>query len=187
MLAAAGSVSVVFAGCVTNDGTLAPRNDATDANDAPGETPGSSSSPTDTDDEEHPTPEESDTPTDDGSTATPGQPVVTDRSFTVTDQRCGGGDNHARISYAEDRVLVEGTIRGSNTCYTAEQTGASYDGTADELTVTIRSYEEASNGVCSMCLVDIDYESRTSFDQGLPDSVVVVHNGQTVASKERSS
>lgn len=122
-----------------------------------------------------------DSPTDspaDSPTPTPG---VAGTEFGVTDKGCGSGESAARVERDGDRVVVDGVVRGSNTCYTADLAGTTYeDGT---LTVRVRSYEPTDAGVCGQCIVDIEYRATVTVGGPFPEKVVVVHDGERVASK----
>lgn len=168
--AAAVAGTGVLAGCA---------NTGPDAG-GPSDGDGSTDSPTDS-----PTrsPTESPTPTE-GSGS--GSREVTARSFEVLEQSCGEGENSATVERGDDRVVVEGTIRGSNTCYTAELERAEYDSGADRLTVAVRSYEhtpEDETPACGQCIVDINYRATVEFNNGTPDEVTVQHNGEHVTTK----
>lgn len=111
---------------------------------------------------------------------------VAETTFDVVENTCGEGRDEASVSFG-DHVSVSGTIRGSNTCYTATLDGATYDAAADRLTVRVRSSvpEGRETAACGQCLVDIDYDAAVRFEGGLPGTVVVEHDGEQVASAER--
>lgn len=130
-----------------------------------------------------------DAPTASPTTSPTASPSATDAgssvagtSFEVVESDCGEGTDAATVSFG-DHVAATGTIRGSNTCYTAELEAADYDGEADRLTVRVRSYVPESEGTpaCGQCIVDVDYEAEVRFDGSLPGTVAVEHNGQEVA------
>ena len=106
------------------------------------------------------------------------------RSFEVVSSECGQGENRADVSRSDDRVDVDGTIGGSNGCYTAELQDATYDDGADELTVAVRSYDDSDGGeVCQDCIVDVDYRASVEFRDGTPGEVTVVHDGDHVTTE----
>lgn len=105
---------------------------------------------------------------------------MTARSFEVLDRGCGEGENSASVRRGQDQIEVEGTIRGSNTCYTAELDRAVYDDEADNLTVEVRSYEPDDATACAQCIVDIEYRATFDFQGGTPQEVTVRHNGEHV-------
>lgn len=109
----------------------------------------------------------------------------TDQSFEVLERRCGRGENQAEVEHGNERVVVGGTIRGNNTCYTAELERADYDADADTLTVDVHSYENNGGDFCGMCLLDIEYRATVEFDGGAPNDVVVNHNGEQVTESSR--
>lgn len=170
--------TLLRAAAVAGTGVLAGCADTGPDSGSPAD--GQTDSPTDSPTE---TPTESPTATE-GSGG--GSREVTDRSFEVLEQSCGQGENSATVERGDDRVIVEGTIGGSNTCYTAELERAQYDSGADRLTVAVRSYEhtpEDETPACGQCIVDINYRATVEFDDGTPDEVTVRHNGEHVTSE----
>jgi hypothetical protein len=102
------------------------------------------------------------------------KPSLVHNSFEIVSAGCGTGKSDTSVSFG-DSVRVTGTIRGKNSCYTAELKSAVLD--QGTLTVTVRSFETENSGVCAMCLKTIEYESTYTFEGGLPERVVVIHNG----------
>lgn len=158
-----------------------------DGSDGTGGTDGTATNdPTDDGASETETGTGEDTPTEtETTTETPedsgGSNAVVNRSFEVVSSECGQGANRADVARSDDRVDVDGTISGSNGCYTAELEDATYDDGADELTVAVRSYDDSDEGeVCQECIVDIDYRASVEFRDGTPGEVTVVHNGEQV-------
>lgn len=127
-----------------------------------------------------------DTPTDEATpTPTPSptpEPAVTDTGFAVTDQSCGTGGAGATVTREDGTVTVDGTATGNNGCYTAVLERAAFDG--DELRVAVTTREEGGDETaCIQCIVDIDYEATVDYD-GEVGSVVVTHDGETVADRD---
>lgn len=108
---------------------------------------------------------------------------MTNHTFEIRNKECGTGKNQATVTRDGNRVIVDGTIDGRNTCYTAELKRAQYHSDTDELTVAVRSYEEDGGGTCGQCIVDIDYRGSFEFEGGTPDEVAVRHNGEHVTSE----
>lgn len=159
---AGASAGVLLAGCLDS-------GNGTTGGDTPGtDSPTPTSSPT-----ASPSPTES-------------SASVSGTSFEVVENACGSGTDAATVSFG-DHVLVTGTIRGQNTCYTAKLEAADYDAEADRLTVRIRSYVPESKGTsaCGQCIVTIDYEAEVRFDGDLPETVAVEHNDKEVAWEQR--
>lgn len=148
----------LLAGCATNSPA------------GPAETPTS-----------HPEPTETPTPTD-----TP-MPSITDTGFSVTGIQSGTQVNEASVSFETDRVVVTGTIAGTDGCKTAHLADA--DLTDGELTLTVATKDRPDAGMCTQAIVEISYEATVSFEPTPPTSVRVVHEsvGETVevASAER--
>lgn len=129
-----------------------------------------------------PTPTATATPT-----PTSGRTRLTGEEFTVLDSGCGTGSNRATVEWADRTVTVTGVISGRNGCYTAELKNARYVEDADELRVGVRSYNPNTEAACTQCIVDIEYRSTFEFEGGLPDTVVVGHNGERVERAESDS
>lgn len=173
----------VTAGCTApNQGTDANGDDRSptdtptkSASETPAESP--TESPTETRTEsptETPTESPTESPSDSGA--------VTETSFEILENECGTGQDEATVDQGTDQVVVEGTISGRNSCFTAELEAATYDTDTGELTVAVRSYSsDGGNGGCTECLVDIEYRATVSYDAPDPESVTVLHNDEPVA------
>ena len=128
--------------------------------------------------------EVADETTDDGSddgepTETPaeGPPRLEDTSFEVLRVDPGVGADRTDWSVEDGVVTVEGSIGGSDTCYTARLASAAYDADADLLSVEVESYRDADpEQACAMTLVEIDYRARFTFSGGSPTDVAVDHH-----------
>jgi hypothetical protein len=109
---------------------------------------------------------------------------VADVTFEVLNVESGIEDESASVTFEDDGLLVEGTITGNNSCYTARIAEMSLsDG---EFTLSVESYEDADEDqMCAQELVDITYEAVVEFDDRGPETVVVEHNSSTVATDER--
>lgn len=105
----------------------------------------------------------------------PGSPGVTEPRLDVTGRECGEGANRASVAVLDDRVMIEGTIAGSDTCDTAALSGVSRreDGA---LTITVGAVRESDGTeACAQCITDIDYTATIPFDTPAPERVVVIH------------
>ncbi len=120
-------------------------------------------------------------------TATPNPVTMQDTTFEVTG-RGGASDQQGsadvEFDTADDRLVVTGTIVGSDGCKTAALGDVKYDTEADELRVNVVTKDEegSEDKMCTQALVDIDYELVVRFDGGIPKSASVSHNGQGVTS-----
>lgn len=127
-----------------------------------------------------PEPSPTDTPSPDGTT---GGSRLVDRSFAVLEEGCGSDSEVADATRDGSRVTVTGTITGSDSCHTGRLAGATYAGSDGRLRVSVETYVPPSTAtmVCAECLVDIDYEATFTFEGGVPGEIVIVHDGETVA------
>lgn len=96
-----------------------------------------------------------------------------EEEFTVENVGSGTGKNEATVSFDGD-VVVDGTIRGKNGCYTASLGSVGYED--GSLTVVVESHEKEGAEACTQALVDIDYLATFTFDGELPDTVTVEHD-----------
>lgn len=105
--------------------------------------------------------------------------------FRVVGARNAGSQNpdDAEIEFDEEnrRVVVEGTIRGSDGCKTAVLESAEYDTGDDrvELSVVTQNREDAERKMCTEALVEIDYVAEVYFDGEIPNNASVSHDGRT--------
>lgn len=107
-------------------------------------------------------------------------PTLQDVTFEVVDSGCGAGGSTADVSTDEaaGEVTVEGTITGSDACYTAELEEAVYGAETDSLWVDVVSTREEGAGVCAQCITSIRYRVTLPFEGGLPGRVAVTHDGE---------
>lgn len=128
---------------------------------------------------------ESGTPT--SPTETPEEPYLSDTSFEVTRVECGEGAGGHDVTKEDGVVTVEGTLDGSNGCYTAELRRGEYVRSEDRLYVEVESVEdEHEGGACTTCIVEIDYVAKFSFQNGEPSSVRVDQRGVSTGSSSAS-
>lgn len=170
----AGGVTFGLAGCIA-------RQSSTDATK---ESETTDNSEDKTDHENRTENEGSGTDTDSGGTQSGKQSTLAKKSFKVVSSGCGKEKIETNASFEGRTVQVTGTISGSNSCYTAELKDVTLE--QDTLAVKIRSFENKSNELCSMCLSNIEYNTTCTFEDELPSRVVVVHNGKQAMSKRRS-
>lgn len=114
----------------------------------------------------------------DAETPTPTDtPTMSTTDFTVLQVESGTEVDEASVGFQETTVSVTGTIWGADGCTTAELASADYDPDSGELTVEIATKKEESTGdvACTQAIVEIDYEATVTFENGLPDRVVVTH------------
>lgn len=120
-------------------------------------------------------------------TATPDGPRLVDESFEVERVECGDDYGGHDVTQSDGVVTVEGTLDGSNGCYTAELVTAEYDREADELYVEVESVDGSEEGeACSTCIVEIDYVAEFTFENGEPSSVRVEQRGVSTGSSSAS-
>jgi hypothetical protein len=106
---------------------------------------------------------------------------VASRSFTVTNNECGTGENTADGRLDGSTVTVTGVVDGSDTCYSAKLDGVSVEDGQLDLTVVTYVPPENEGNACGECIVDISYEAIVEFDGRPPDSCVVHHDDEQVA------
>jgi len=107
------------------------------------------------------------------------RPTVLDTEFEVLDAGPGGQTDEAAVTAGDGRVVVDGTVWGSDGCATAALADATYDPETDELTVAVVETERDDAGdVCTQAIVEVTYRAVVSFDPDgpLPGTVVVTHD-----------
>lgn len=110
--------------------------------------------------------------------STASRSAVVDRSIEVRDRACGNPVSEGTVAFAERRVVVTGTITGSDSCATAALDEVTYDASADRLRVVVATERERGEGTtCAQCLTEIDYEATVEFATEGPETVVLVHRG----------
>lgn len=119
-----------------------------------------------------------------GGSSSDETPTLQASSFSVTDVSSSSPAESADASFDEDEstVSVTGTILGKNGCMTADLGSANYDAEDDQLDVTVVTKEREDAGMCTQQVVAIDYEATFSFEDAIPSSVSVSHDGQGVMS-----
>jgi hypothetical protein len=100
--------------------------------------------------------------------------------FSVGERACLSGEERRQATGEGTRVLVTGTITGSDACATAVLQDVSFEHTGGErrLRVVVGTESAAEPGeVCGQCLTGIEYEARVPVGDRQPNRVVVVHRG----------
>lgn len=137
-----------------------------------------------TGDQPDPSPTEEPTPS---PTATPDEPRLVDEYFEVRRVECGDDYGGHDVTRSDGVVTVEGTLDGSNGCYTAELVTAEYDSEADELNVEVESVDGSEEAeACATCIVEVDYVAEFTFENGEPSSVRVEQRGVSTGSSSAS-
>lgn len=117
-----------------------------------------------------------------GSTTPPAAstPTITDQKFARTGDCEDPGA--ATVSFPDD-VVVTGCISGPDGCAAAALDSVDYDGAEDTLYASVGIVDTREpDEVCieaqrATSIVYRAYELRIGFDNGLPGTVVVVHDG----------
>jgi hypothetical protein len=126
----------------------------------------------------------------DGTTPSPTEaldrPRLVDRSFAVERVECGNDYGGHDVVTEDGVVTVEGTLDGSNGCYTAELVAGEYDPDADELYVEVESVENRGDEGCTTCIVEIDCVARFAFEGGEPSRTRVEQRGVSTGSSSAS-
>jgi len=120
-------------------------------------------------------------------TATEDGPRVVDQSFEVTRVECGSDHGGHDVTTDDGVVTVEGTLDGSNTCYTAELATGEYDAGEDRLYVEVAAVDDSEEGeACNSCIVEVDYVAEFTFEGGEPSGVHVEQRGAAGGSSSAS-
>lgn len=100
-------------------------------------------------------------------------PVVASTEFERRGSDCGG-ENRANVTFDDERVTVEGTVRTPTPCYGLELAETAYDAEADELRVVV-AVGDSQDGVCTDCVGEVRYRAGVAFEHGYPGTVVIEH------------
>ncbi|WP_290809802.1 hypothetical protein [Halovivax sp.] len=101
---------------------------------------------------------------------------------TVDQEQLDGadGDDERHVETAatvvvdDDRIEIEGQLEASTPCHEAVVTDV--DGDGDTLTVTVEVEDAAGEDeMCTQVISEIEYEATIAFEDGAPETVVVVH------------
>jgi len=117
-------------------------------------------------------PTDSPTPT---QTPTPADPHIADSSFEPRDTCEEQGS--AEITVDGQSVVAEGCIVGKDGCQEAVLESATYDAAADQLDVRVITEKRTDSDACTQQLVDLPYTATVTFENGLPGTTRVVHDG----------
>jgi hypothetical protein len=103
-----------------------------------------------------------------------------DSSGDSSDSGKSNASNGASVEFDAPgkNVVVTGTLITSDPCHVAELEKATYDQTANELSVTVEAKRKEGSDVCTSCIGAIQYEASFEFDEGVPASVQVVHKAR---------
>lgn len=116
-------------------------------------------------------------------------PAVAETSLEVGSRRCAGqgDDDAATVEFADETVLVDGTITLPTPCHTVSIAETAYDERRDALAITLAVGEQEA-GHCIDCIASADYTARIDLEGRYPGRVVVRHEtrgeGKRVATAE---
>jgi len=80
------------------------------------------------------------------------------------------------VSFAPDAVRVAGTVVGETGCHGVEVADAGIDG--GEFRVVVAAVDESDpETMCTQALTTVGYELDATFNDGVPESVRVTHDG----------
>lgn len=105
-------------------------------------------------------------------------PQVADHTFEVTGTRCGE-QNAGSLDVRERTVALTGRLRTPDPCHGADLSVADSepgDGPdpADAITLLV-SPTEGEEDVCVQCVGEVAYEGTVTFEEAVPEEVVLVH------------
>jgi hypothetical protein len=113
------------------------------------------------------------TPTPTPPPPTPAQPQVTDYGLEPRENCDQRGS--ASISVDGQDVIIEGCIVGKDGCQEAVLDSVAYE--ADELTVRVATEKREGAEACTQQLVDLAYTATVTFENGLPGTTRLIHDG----------
>lgn len=86
-----------------------------------------------------------------------------------------GKQHSASVTFEDEVVRVDGTVRASTPNSGLALAAADYDSETNALTVRVRATEADDSGAGVQCVGEVPYEATVGFDHDFPSSVVVVH------------
>lgn len=114
---------------------------------------------------------------------TPRSVKIVDSGFELQDTGCSTEKKEPSVTFDGQNVRVTGTIKGNNSCYVAELEDTPVE--KRKLIVMVRSYEASGADMCAMCVSQIEYSARITFESELPNTVTVLHNGTEMRTEQR--
>ncbi|WP_135852687.1 hypothetical protein [Halorussus salinus] len=114
-------------------------------------------------------------------------PRVADSDLSVGEGECGK-THSASVAFEAEEAAVEGAVRTPTPRSDLELAAASYDRETGTLTVRVVEKEPDESGVGTQCIGEVPYEATVTFDNALPETVVVVHESmdETVEVTEKT-
>lgn len=107
-------------------------------------------------------------------------PSIAEESFSFENGSCNMDDD-ALVSFEDETVEIEGSIRTPNPCYGLELASVQLlneeefeDGSDDFLEVTVRTTEQQSD-MCTSCVGSVPYTATVDFEHDYPSNVRVFH------------
>jgi len=117
-------------------------------------------------------------------------PAVVNRSISVEGRSCGDAASEASVSFADQRVVVQGKLPVAESCGTARIRSVRYDSATDTLALVVAASLSTDQSACTDCGGAVVYRGAVRFERGYPGRVIVRHavGGEraTVATVERS-
>lgn len=107
----------------------------------------------------------------------------TETTFRVVDSYPKSKPGGATVEFNEDEVRIHGHIEARSACYTAKLAGATLRG--NELAVRVQTVKKEGVDACIQPIYIVEYEATVGVSGDGPETVVVVHDGEQVASVER--
>lgn len=120
----------------------------------------------------------------DSPTETPTSEPITivekDIRTTATGCRSGESEETATVAFdrAANRVTVTGVLHTGTPCYRAVLRSVRFAN--DTGTLRLEVGAKSTGGVCVQCVARIEYEATVTLSSGAPDTVEIVHEGETV-------
>lgn len=123
----------------------------------------------------------SDKDNDDRSDSTESATELTGRRVETRSQNCLEGDSEvsrAAVTREGSETIVDGAVQTPDPCHEAAFERVAYDADAGVLTVDLTF--ESTKSICKQCVGVVEYRCVFEFAGGLPERVIVRHDGQPV-------
>ncbi|MCO8246919.1 MULTISPECIES: hypothetical protein [unclassified Haladaptatus] len=120
-----------------------------------------------------------------------GESNLKDGTVKVLSSNCGTPKNEASVEVTDSRMVITGTIGGSDSCAIPYLKSTKTDPKTGTYMVTVGTKKKSGTVGCSECLTKIEYRATLTFAGSVPKSVKVTHESmgksKVVASTDGSS
>ncbi len=104
-----------------------------------------------------------------------GESNLKNGTVKVLSSNCGTPENEASVEVKDSRMVITGTIGGSDSCAIPYLKSTKTDAKTGTYMVTVGTKKKSGTVGCSECLTKIEYRATLTFAGSVPKSVKVTH------------